>query len=183
MAIVLKALERKDVGKGASRRLRRTGCIPGSVYGADLPVKMISLEHKDLIKQMDDEDFYSQILELNINGKVESVIVKDIQRHAFKPKVEHLDLMRIKAGSEINVMLPLHFINEDIAVGVKKSNIELDQIVHMSDIKLPKGVDIVELSHGEGHDQPIAAIHLAKTSNVAGDEDNNEQEGGSNSEE
>ncbi|MBN2689173.1 MAG: 50S ribosomal protein L25/general stress protein Ctc [Gammaproteobacteria bacterium] len=189
----LSATIRKDVGKGASRRLRREGLVPGIIYGANTEATMINLQHKELIKAMEAEEFYSQILEINVDNKKEQAVVKDIQRHAFKPKIEHIDFMRIKAGSKITMTIPLHFINEDIAIGVKKeggvvshaisevevrclpkdlpqfievdvSDVKLNQIVHLSELKLPKGVEIVELSHGEGHDQPVVSIHTAKVS-------------------
>lgn len=189
---------REDLGKGASRRLRRLeDKIPGIVYGAGKKPQTISIKHSEIIKQLEDEAFYSRILTLNIGKKSEQVILKDLQRHPFKPKVSHVDFMRVKATEKLHTSVPLHFLNEDICPGVKEggvinhaytsvevaclpknlpeflevdlTDLEMDQVVHLTDIKLPKGVEIVELTHGEGHDQAIITIHKSR-STIADDE-------------
>jgi len=182
---------REDLGKGASRRLRRLeDKIPGIVYGGGKKPQPLSLVHKDVIKHLEDEAFYSHILTLKAGSKTEKVILKDLQRHPFKPKVTHMDFMRISATQKLTTSVPLHYINEDICPGVKAGGVinhsyttveisclpknlpefievdmaelEMDQILHLSDIKLPKGVEIVELTHGADHDHAIATIHKAR---------------------
>jgi large subunit ribosomal protein L25 len=193
---------REDLGKGASRRLRRLeDRIPGIVYGAGKKPQPISLSHKEIIKHLEDEAFYSHILTLKAGKKTEKVILKDLQRHPFKPKVTHADFMRISATQKLQTSVPLHFINEENCPGVKAggvvnhsyttvevsclpknlpeyievdmANAEMDAIIHLSDIVLPKGVEIVELSHGEDHDQAVATIHKtrAAVSDSEGEED------------
>ena len=182
---------RDDLGKGASRRLRRLeDRIPGIVYGAGKDPQSISLSHKEMIKHLEDEAFFSHILTLKVGKKTEQVILKDLQRHPFKPKVTHADFMRISATQKLHTSVPLHFINEEECPGVKEggvvnhsyttvevaclpknlpefievdmAEVEMDQIIHLTDIKLPKGVELVELSHGADHDQAIATIHKTR---------------------
>jgi len=182
---------REDLGKGASRRLRRLeDKIPGIVYGGGKKPQPLSLSHKEVIKHLEDEAFYSHILTLNAGKKSEKVILKDLQRHPFKPKITHMDFMRISANQKLTTSVPLHFLNEESCPGVKEGGVvnhgyttveisclpknlpeyieidmadaEMDSILHLSDIKLPKGVEIVELSHGEDHDHAVATIHKAR---------------------
>lgn len=189
---VLHAQSRADVGKGASRRLRRNqDLMPAIVYGGKSEPVNISIPHKDILKATSNEAFYSHIIELNIDGKPEDVIIKDLQRHPAKQRLLHADFLRIVKGQSITVNVPLHFINEDVCVGVKMqggmiahsateievnvlpkdlpeyievdmADVELGQQLHLSDIVLPKGVESVALSHGEDHDLPIAAINAPK---------------------
>ena len=186
----LEAEVRTDLGKGASRRLRRTGMIPAVIYGAGKEPVSISLTHNTLIHQLENEAFYSHILSVKIGSTEEQAILKDMHRHPSKPIVMHVDLQRVSANEKIRIHVPLHFINEDTAPGVKAGGlvshsfsetevscfpkdlpeyievdlgaVELDGLVHLSDIKLPAGVELVELTHGEGHDQSIASIHLPR---------------------
>jgi len=199
---------REDLGKGASRRLRRLeDKIPGIVYGGGKKPQPLSLSHKEVIKHLEDEAFYSHILTLKAGKKAEQVILKDLQRHPFKPKITHMDFMRVSATQKLTTSVPLHFINEDICPGVKEGGVvnhgyttvevsclpknlpeyieidmaeaEMDTIVHLSDIKMPKGVEIVELTHGADHDQAIATIHKARaavsTDAEDGEEDSTEE--------
>ncbi len=188
----LYAKGREDTGKGASRRLRRlAGEIPAIIYGGKKAPAQISLAHKDVIKALENEGFYSQIVSLDIDGKAEDVIVKDIQRHPAKAIVMHMDFLRVSKTTKLTTKIPLRFINEDTCVGVKLSGgliahsmaeldiqclpkdlpeylavdmaeIELGQTVHISDIKLPKGVESVALSQGGEHDLPVATVNKAK---------------------
>jgi len=196
---------REDLGKGASRRLRRLDDkIPGIVYGGGKKPQPISIRHSEIIKHLEDEAFYSHILTLTAGKKTEKVILKDLQRHPFKPKVTHADFMRVKAGEKFTTSVPLHFLNEKTCPGVKAggvvshtytsveisclpknlpeylevdlADLEMDQVVHLSDIKLPKGVEIVELSHGGDHDQAIVTIHKSRSA-VSTDEDEDGAEG------
>ncbi len=196
---VINAVGRDDSGKGASRRLRRlSNEVPAIVYGSNKKPKSISILHKDFVKQLENEAFYSHIIELVIDGKSENVILKDLQRHPAKPIIMHADFMRISKTKKLHTNVPLHFINEDTSIGVKQQGgkvihnmvqlevlclpadlpefievdlaaVELGQVVHISDITLPKGVTSVALSHGSDHDQPVATLNKPK--GVAEDED------------
>ena len=195
----LHAQGREDTGKGASRRLRRlAGEIPAIVYGGKKDSAKISLVHKDVMKALENEAFYSHIIALDIDGKSEDVIVKDVQRHPAKAIILHMDFLRVSKNTKLQTRVPLHFINEDDCVGVKlggglishsmteleimclpsdlpeylevnMAEVELGQTLHISDIKLPKGVESVALSHGDDHDLPIAAVNKSKAK--AEDED------------
>ncbi len=182
---------REKQGKGASRRLRRTGRIPAVVYGANKPAQSLSVNHNELWKQLKHEAFYSKILNLNVAGRTEQVVLKDLHRHPVREEIMHMDLQRIQADVEIRMRVPLHFSGEKIAPGVKTGGgifehmmndveisclpkdlpefIEIDvsamnvnDAVHMSDIKLPEGVELVDLS--EDNDQAVVAIHLPRAS-------------------
>ena len=188
----LHAKGREDTGKGASRRLRRlAGEIPAIVYGGKKNPARIALVHKDVMKALENEAFYSHIIALDIDGKSEDVIVKDVQRHPAKAIVLHMDFLRVSKNTKLQTRVPLHFINEDICVGAKlgggliahsmteleimclpadlpeylevdMAEVDLGQTLHISDIKLPKGVESVALSHGDDHDLPIAAVNKSK---------------------
>ncbi|PVY78919.1 LSU ribosomal protein L25P [Tamilnaduibacter salinus] len=189
---VLEAFLREDQGKGASRRLRREERkIPAIVYGGGKEPVSISLWHNDLKKGLENEAFYSHILTLDLDGKKESVILKDLQRHPYKPLLTHADFLRVDKDHEIHVSVPIHFINEETAPVVKleggavqhqlneveviclpqdlpefievdMTEMEMDQVLHMSDLKLPKGVRIAALQQGEDHDQAVVSVHLPK---------------------
>ena len=191
-SFIIEAELRTDTGKGASRRLRREEKFPAVVYGAGKDPVSIKLDHKKMMHNLENEAFYSHILTLNIGKDSEQVILKDLQRHPAKAALMHADFLRVSAKEKLHLHVPLHFINEEIAPGVKAgglvthnitevevsclpkdlpeflevdlSALELDHSLHMSDIKLPSGVELVELSHGEGHDQPIAAVHMTRGS-------------------
>lgn len=184
----LNAEVRTDAGKGASRRLRREGKVPGIIYGAHEEPQAITLNHTELMNHLQHEAFFSHILTIKVGKEEHQAILKDMQRHPYKPVVMHVDLLRVKAGEKIRVNVPLHFINEATATGVKQQGgivshnmtqlevfvlpkdlpeyievdiapLEVGQALHISDLKLPAGVESVELSHGEEHDQPVVSIH------------------------
>lgn len=188
---VLTAELRNDMGKGASRRLRGTGKVPAILYGGHQEPTSITLIHNELMHQLSNEAFFSHILTIKLGGKDESAIVKDVQRHPSKPLIQHIDLQRVSATETIRVHVPLHFINANTAPGVKESggivthnvieaevqclpkdlpefievdlgNMALNEIIHLSDLKLPAGVELVELTHGESHDQAVVSIHLPR---------------------
>jgi large subunit ribosomal protein L25 len=189
----LHAKGREVSGKGASRRLRRlTGEVPAIVYGGKKDAQSITLIHKDVIKALENEAFYSHIISLDVDGKSQDVIVKDVQRHPAKTAILHLDFLRISKTTALTIRVPLHFINEDSCIGVKKeggiishtmselevqclpkdlpeyievdvSELALGSTLHISDITLPKGVESVALSHGSDHDLPVAAVSKAKS--------------------
>ena len=198
MSIKLVAKTRTDLGKGASRRLRHADLVPAIVYGAGKEPVSLTFEQKELRKVEAVEAFYSSILNLEIDGASEQVLLKAIQRHAFKEQIQHLDLLRVDATQKLHTTVPLHFINEDVCEAVKNggvvshianevevaclpadlpsylevdlATVELGATVHISDIALPKGVESVELSKGTAHDLPVASIALAKKAAVEEEE-------------
>src|SRR5690554_2337634 len=189
---VLDAQVRDDLGKGASRRLRRlNGLVPGIVYGENKSSVSISINHKDLMKHLENEAFYSHIISLNIAGKAEDVILKDLQRHPSKVQILHADFQRVSKNTRLTTNVPIHILNAAAAKGVKLQggvvmhnllqleisclpadlpeaievniiNMEVGQILHISDLKLPKGVTSVALSHGAEHNLPVVAINKPK---------------------
>ena len=183
---------REDEGKGASRRLRHAGKVPAVVYGGDLAPVSIELSHNDVWLASQHEWFYASILDLSLNGDIQKVLLRDMQRHPFKQQIMHLDFQRVNANEAIKTAVPLHFVNEDTSPAGKAADvvithelnevtvtclpgdlpefIEVDlgqmvvgDIVHLSQIKLPKGVEIPELSLGADHD---VAVVVAKHGRV-----------------
>jgi len=195
----LNAIARDDLGKGASRRLRRNAdMVPAIVYGGEKAPQSVSLEARELNKALENEAFYSHIISLSVDGKKEDVLLKALQRHPSKPRVMHADFLRVVAGHQVTVQVPLHFMNQEICVGVKQAggtifhtmtevevtclpkdlpefievdmaNVGLNEIVHLSNLKLPKGVTIPSLAQGPDHDLPVANVHPAR---VVADTDN-----------
>lgn len=192
---VINAERRNDVGKGASRRLRRANKVPGVLYGPGSEPVSLTFNHDELIKQTESEAFFSHILTVNVDGQQAQAVVKDMQRHPFKPKIVHMDLQRVTADHKIHMTVPLHFVGQDVAPGVKGggllthdvtevsvfclpkdlpefievdvSNLDLGDVLHLSNLKLPKGVELVELSHGPEHDLPVASVHKHRGGEVA----------------
>ena len=115
----LNAVSRNDAGKGASRRLRRTGMVPGIVYGGGKAPQMIATSHNELIHHLEHEAFFSHILTVNLGGKSEKVVLKDLQRHPAKPFLMHFDLQRVRMDEDIRMNIPLHFEGEEVCPGVK----------------------------------------------------------------
>ncbi len=195
----LDAEMRDDLGKGASRRLRRENKIPAVLYGAGRPAWSLTLKEFQLARNLQEEAFYAAIIELTLDGKQQKVFLRDLQRHPAKETVMHVDLQRVRDDVEMTVVLPLHYLNEDIAHGVKieggqimhnavdieitclpgvlpeaievdMADIKLGESVHLSSGKLPEGVVSTQLSYGEDHDQPIASIIMPKAVEVIEDE-------------
>lgn len=186
---------RSDLGKGASRRLRHEGKVPAVIYGGEKDPVSLTLDHDDLFHHLENEAFYSHILNIDVAGSKEKAVLKDLQRHPAKPIILHADFMRVSEKEKLKMAVPLHFINEEQAPGVKKggivthnitevevqclpkdlpeylevdlAGIEIEQILHLTDIKLPAGVELVELLHGEEHNQAVAAIHKTRASKEA----------------
>lgn len=187
----LAAEMREDLGKGASRRLRRLNKIPAVLYGAGRPAWSLMLKENQLMRNLQEEAFYAAIIELELDGKKQKVFLRDLQRHPAKQLILHVDLQRVRDDVEMTVSLPIHFINEDSAHGVKMEGgklqrnlsdveivclpgvlpeyIELDlaelkanEAYHLSDLKLPEGVKSTELEQGEGHDHAIVSIFVPK---------------------
>lgn len=197
---VLNAKSRSEAGKGASRRLRRlAGEVPAIVYGGEKEPEKISLGQNELSHALDNEAFYSHILTLNVGSDSQEVILKDVQRHPAKAVILHVDFLRVSKTQKLTTRVPLHFINEESCVGVKIEGglishsmtdleiqclpadlpeyIEVDmaemtigQILHISDLQLPSGVESVALSHGDDHDLPVATVNKKKSEETFEDE-------------
>ena len=191
MSFELNATLREDQGKGASRRLRHANVLPAIVYGAGKGPVSITLQQKDIQHKLPDESFYSQVLSLNIEGKAEDVLIRDIQHHPYKMEVMHMDFIRIDAKKVVHVFSQLHFSGEDVAPGAKTedgvvnhiiteveveclpkdipefiavdlSEMHVGDIIHLSDLKLPEGVEILALKQGEEHDTAVVGMHVRK---------------------
>ncbi|MFW2439301.1 MAG: 50S ribosomal protein L25/general stress protein Ctc [Arenicellales bacterium] len=196
--------EMRDVqGTGASRRLRQAGKVPAILYGAGKDTAMLSLSHNSLYHNLADESFHSSILTVEINGKKEKAILRDVQMHAFKQLIMHIDLQRISAKDKIHMSVPLHFTGGEEAPGVKVesgivshliteldivclpadlpefisidiSTLNLGDSVHLSEITLPEGVESTTLSHG-GDD--LAVVTVVAVRGTSEDEEADEAEG------
>ena len=184
----LNAEVRADLGTGASRRLRHADKVPAILYGADKEALALTLEHNKVIKAQEDEGFYSHILTLNIAGESVEAILKDIQRHPFKPKVMHMDFQRVDASHKLHTKVPVHFLNEEAAtkggntvshqvteieitclpaalpefIEIDVAALEVGVTLHLSDVTLPAGVTSVELAKGAGHDQAVVTLNAPK---------------------
>lgn len=190
-ALELEVEPRDELGKSASRRLRRSGRVPGVVYGANKEAQAISLSHDDLLHRLEHEAFYSSILTMKIKNKKEKVVIKDLQRHPCKPSFLHIDFQRIDEKQRITMRVPVHFTNEDKCVGVKTGGgivshiltelevnclpkhlpeyieVDLAQVdvgdsVPLSDVKLPEGVELYALQRGGDASSPVASVHLPR---------------------
>lgn len=188
----LDAQVRDDIGKGASRRLRHANKVPAVVYGAGEAAVALTLDHNQMFHALSNEAFYSRILTLNISGKSEKVILKAMQRNPAKPRIAHMDFLRVRADQKLHMHVPLHFIGAENAPGIKEggvfshvisdvevsclpanlpefievdlSSFMLDQTMHLSELKLPSGVELIALAHGveEGHDLPVVSLHIPR---------------------
>lgn len=187
MQFELTAKKRNDQGSGASRRLRRAGRVPAVVYGGTEAAQAIELDHNTMLLNLRKEAFHASVLVLDIEGKKESVLLRDSQMHPYKAIVLHVDFQRVDPNQKLHQKVPLHFINEDVAPGVKLSGglvshtmneldvsclpanlpefIEVDlkdlkvgQSIHVKDLTLPKGVSVI--SHGQ--DNPVVVSIVAK---------------------
>ena len=130
---------REDQGKGASRRLRRQGLVPAIIYGAGRPPRNLAFDHNKVIKELENEAFYSSILSIKVGDKSQAAVVKDIQRHPAKRQILHMDFQRIVEDAKIRMNVPLHFIGEDVAPGVKQEGGSVSHL--MTDVEvscLPK---------------------------------------------
>ena len=189
-------VERRAVeGKGASRRLRTSGKIPAIVYGGGIDPVAIQLDHEKVWLAQQNEWFYSSILDLSLAGDIQKVLLRDIQRHPYKQLIMHLDFQRVNENEVLNATVPLHFVNEDVSPAGKAADvavthelkevhiaclpgnlpefIEVDlaelkagDIIYLSQIKLPAGVEIPALKLGKDHDD---AVVIAKAP-TAGEE-------------
>lgn len=184
MTIEINATTRKAQGTGASRRLRNSGRVPGIIYGSGDAV-MIEIDHNDLFHKLRSEAFHASVLMLDLEGKKESVMLRDFVMHPFRQQVQHIDFQRVDLKKKMHIKVPLHFINEDVAPGVKQGGgkishvlheldisclpkdlpafievdlggLELGHSVHVSDLKLPKGVEVS--AHGTHTGEAVVAV-------------------------
>lgn len=195
MAITITAVSRSAKGTGASRRLRRESKVPGIVYGAGKDAVSVEFDAKALFMEFRHEAFHASIIDLNLDGKKEAVLLRDYQLHPVRSTLQHVDFQRVSATEKIHVKVPFHFINAEVAPGVKLgggivahinteadvsclakdlpefievdlANLEMGHSIHLSEIKLPKGVDFVQLAHGND----LAVASIAKTRGSVADD-------------
>ncbi|WP_457671544.1 50S ribosomal protein L25/general stress protein Ctc [Thiolapillus sp.] len=195
----IQAVARNDGGKGASRRLRREGLVPGIIYGGGKDPEMIATAHNKLLQHLEHEAFYSSIVEVEVSGKKQRVVLKDLQRHPAKPFILHFDLQRVAATDRIKMNVPLHFIGEEDTPGIKAggtishalvdleiiceaqnlpefievdvSGMEVGDMLHLTDIKLPQGVEIVALTHGNEHEHDELVVSMQAKTKAAEEEE------------
>ncbi len=201
---------REDLGKGASRRLRRLADqVPAIIYGADKDPQPLSLIRKDLEKALENEAFFSHVLVINVAGKKEKAILKDLQRHPARNSVTHADFLRVNEKVAIKMNVPIHFLNEQTCHGVKvqggviqhqetdievlclpndipeylevdMAEVQIGDIIHLSDIVLPEGVVSVALSLGEDHDLAVASVNAPR---VVSDDESEDDDSSSSADE
>ena len=186
----LNAEPRTDTGKGASRRLRHAGKVPAIMYGGNKDPESLTLDHNEVIRNLEHEAFYSHILTVKVGGSETRAVLRDLQRHPSKPFVQHMDLQRVSESEKLRMHVPLHFSGEDIAPGVKAggmvsheiieveveclpkdlpeyievdiSGMDVGESLHLSDLKMPEGAVLLELARGEGHDLGVVSIHTKR---------------------
>jgi large subunit ribosomal protein L25 len=184
------AESRGKSGKIAARGIRRQGSVPAILYGGEKEPEMLVLNHNEVIKHLEHEAVYSHVLDVKINGRTEKAVLKGVQRNPAKFQVMHLDFMRVSMSHAIKVHVPLHFINESTSVGGKKGGVathslvdvevscmpaslpeyievdmaklDIGESLHLSDLVLPVGVEIVALAQGPEHDLPVVSMMAAK---------------------
>ncbi|MBA1188980.1 50S ribosomal protein L25/general stress protein Ctc [Pseudomonas entomophila] len=183
---ILNAQARTDLGKGASRRLRHAANVPAVVYGGNKDAESLTVVAKEIAKLFENEAAFSHVIELNVDGAKQNVIVKAMQRHPSKGFIMHADFVRVVAGQKLTAKVPVHFINEEAPVKkggeishteneievsceakdlpefieVDLGNAEIGTIIHLSDLKAPQGVEFVALAHGD--DKAVANVHAPR---------------------
>ncbi|MFK7886571.1 MAG: 50S ribosomal protein L25/general stress protein Ctc [Gammaproteobacteria bacterium] len=202
----LQAEFREDLGKGASRRLRHAGKVPAVVYGGNADPRAITVSHQELLRQVENEAFFSNVITLKVGDIEQGAIVKDMQRHPAKKVIMHIDFQRIIAGEAIRMTVPLHFTGEETAPGAKleggvfsrlKNDVDimclpkdlpefievnvaemnLDDLLHLSDIALPEGVELPDLTHGDENDLAVVSLHRPQKVKVEDDEEATTEDG------
>ncbi len=188
MKIEISATSRKAQGTGASRRLRKTGRVPGIVYGEREPT-MIDLDHNNLYYALRKESFHASVLTLELDGEKEQVLLRDFNMHPFRQQVQHIDFQRVDKNKKIHMKVPLHFLNAETSIGVKESggivshvmndlniaclpddlpefievdlsSLSLSHSIHVSDIKLPKGIEVA--GHGHVGEAVVATVQIPR---------------------
>ena len=199
MEFIVNAEKRERKGTSSSRNIRREGMVPAIIYGADAAEEAISVNKYEIAKNLQNDAFYSQVLDISIDGKKQQVVLRDIQRHPAKREILHLDFQRIKADQKINVTVPINFINEDKAPGVKIDggiishliteleisclpanipenitvdliDLPIDQSIHLTELNLPEGVELTLLQHGDVESSDMAVVVIHKAKAVVEDE-------------
>ena len=185
---------RSDQGKGAVRRLRRTGRIPAIMYGAGKEPTPIELAENVLRRQLSQEAFFSHVLTVKVDGREEKAVIKSLQRHPATERILHLDLLRVSETQRITMLVPIHFENEEDSPGrraggsishhtteveitclpgdlpeylsVDTLEMNIGDSIHLSQIPLPEGVEIPALAHGPEHDQPVVSIQMSRVTEI-----------------
>jgi len=186
----LNAELREAKGTGASRRLRRMGKVPAVIYGAGRDPVSLSLDHNEILHNLESESFHTAILEVRAGKDTQQAILRDVQMHPFKPRILHVDLQRVSATEKLHMKVPLHFLGEDTCPGVKTqgglvshlmtevdvtclpsqlpefieadvSRLNLNESLHLSELKLPDGVEITSMAHG-GEDHAVASVLMVR---------------------
>lgn len=194
---IVHAETRSVQGTGASRRLRRTGKVPAILYGGDAEPVQLSVDHNEMVRHLEHEAFYSHILSIEVDGKTENAVLKDLQRHPSKAQILHADFMRVVAGQSMRMTVPLHFVGEDKSPGIKNnggvldrlrneleieclprnlpeyievdvSGLDVNESIHLEELTLPEGVTSVAQAHGENW--TVVAVHVPRAA-VETDED------------
>jgi len=186
------AESRGQSGKSAARLARRQGNVPAIIYGGHGQPQMLVLNHNDVIRHLEHEAVYSHVLDITVDGKTEQAILKGVQRHPAKVQILHLDFFRVNMSEAVKVHVPLHFINEATSIGGKKGGIvthsmvdvevlclpsalpeylevdlaglDIGETIHLSNVVLPAGIEIVVLAQGPEHDLPVASMMASKAS-------------------
>lgn len=203
--ILLEAASRETRGKAHARRQRRLeDMIPGVVYGGKEDAAALSLSHKELLKATKKEVFFSQLVDLKVDGKVQKVVVKALQRHPYKPKILHIDFFRVNATEKLTMNVSIHFVGEEDCPGVKEggvlshvmneveirclpgnlpeyieadvSGLALDDILHLSALKAPEGVEFVALTHEDAEDLTVATVHIPRVASESDEPKEAEEE-------
>lgn len=185
------ASHREMLGKSNNRRLRRQGKVPGVLYGGAGDAVSLTMDGNEIWTHLQHEAFHSHVLTLKIDGRTESVVLRDVQYHPFKPRAVHVDFLRILADHVLRMRVPIHFKGQEIAVGVKQrggtvfhleteveieclprdlpeylevdiSGLDLDQSVRLSEVPLPAGVTIPELELGADHDRQVVTLYIPR---------------------
>lgn len=198
-----KAVVKDKRGTRSAREIRRNNGVPAVIYGAGQDTEMLVLNHNEVLKHLSHEVVYSHILSVNVDGKIQKTILKAVQHHPSKPKILHMDFQRVSKSDKLRIKVPLHFINEAMAAGVKAggiithnmvdvevnclakylpefievdlSGLEIGDSIHLTEIKPPKNVEFVALAHGKDHDFTVASI-INKRSDVEADVVSEEQD-------
>lgn len=186
---IVHAETRSVQGTGASRRLRRTGKVPAILYGGDAEPVQLSVDHNEMLRHLEHEAFYSHILSIDVDGKTENAVLKDLQRHPSKAQILHADFMRVVAGQSMRMTVPLHFVGEDKSPGIKNnggvldrlrneleieclprnlpeyievdvSGLDVNESIHLEELTLPEGVTSVAQAHGENW--TVVAVHVPR---------------------
>jgi len=185
------AVVRAETGKGDARRIRRAGKIPAIIYGGAVAPVPLVLDHNEVMKSLAHDAVYSHVLTVKYDGKDEKAILKGLQRHPSRPVIMHVDFQRVSESEKLRVHVPLHFINQESSIGVKKggvvthsmvevevaclpqdlpeyievdlAQVDIGQFLRLSELKVPAGVEIHALVHGADHDRPVAAIQANRS--------------------